>query len=61
MDRRRAGTGLCPVDQRASARLAGIRTRTTIFIGFGFSGLAVVVGGLILVSQLGAASPNAAK
>lgn len=44
-----------------AARLAGIRTRTTIFIGFVLSGLAVVIGGLILVSQLGAASPNAAS
>ena len=44
-----------------AARLTGIRTRTTIFIGFLLSGLAVVIGGLILVSQLGAASPNAAS
>ncbi|MDO7881557.1 ABC transporter permease [Salinibacterium soli] len=43
-----------------AARLAGIRTRTMIFGGFLLSGLAVSVGGLILVSQLGAASPNAA-
>ncbi len=43
-----------------AARLAGIRTRTMIFGGFLLSGLAVAIGGLILVSQLGAASPNAA-
>lgn len=44
-----------------AARLTGIRTRTMIFVGFVLSGLAVVIGGLILVSQLGAASPNAAS
>lgn len=44
-----------------AARLAGIRTRTAIFVGFLLSGGAVVIGGLILVSQLGAASPNAAN
>lgn len=44
-----------------AARLAGIRTRTSIFGGFILSGIAVVIGGLILVSQLGAASPNAAS
>ncbi len=43
-----------------AARLAGIRTKSMIFSGFLLSGLAVSVGGLILVSQLGAASPNAA-
>ena len=43
-----------------AARLAGIRTKSMIFGGFLLSGLAVSVGGLILVSQLGAASPNAA-
>lgn len=43
-----------------AARLAGIRTRSMIFGGFILSGLAVTLGGLILVSQLGAASPNAA-
>lgn len=44
-----------------AARLAGIRTKTAIFGGFLASGAAVAVGGLILVSQLGAASPNAAS
>ncbi len=44
-----------------AARLAGIRTQTAIFGGFLLSGAAVAVGGLILVSQLGAASPNAAS
>lgn len=43
-----------------AARLAGIRTNWMIFGGFVLSGLAVSLGGLILVSQLGAASPNAA-
>ena len=43
-----------------AARLAGIKTKRAIFMGFIFSGLAVVLGGLILVSQLGAASPQAA-
>lgn len=44
-----------------AARLAGLRTRTAVFAGFVLSGLSVVVGGLILVSQLGAASPEAAN
>lgn len=43
-----------------AARLAGIKTRRAVFTGFVLSGLAVVLGGLILVSQLGAASPQAA-
>lgn len=43
-----------------AARLAGIRTRTAIFFGFILSSTAVVIAGLILVSQLGAASPTAA-
>ncbi len=43
-----------------AARLAGIRTRTAIFAGFVLSGVAIFVGGLILASQLGAASPQAA-
>lgn len=42
-----------------AARLAGIKTKSAVFISFVLSGLAVVVGGLILVSQLGAASPQA--
>jgi ribose transport system permease protein len=44
-----------------AARLAGIRTKTAVFVGFLLSGLAVTLGGLILVSQLGAASPEAAN
>ena len=43
-----------------AARLAGIKTRTAIFFGFILSSSAVVIAGLILVSQLGAASPQAA-
>jgi ribose transport system permease protein len=43
-----------------AARLAGIKTKRAVFTGFILSGLAVVLGGLILVSQLGAASPQAA-
>ena len=43
-----------------AARLAGIKTRRAVFTGFVLSGLAVVLGGLVLVSQLGAASPQAA-
>lgn len=39
----------------AAARLAGIRSRRLIFLGFLLSGLAVAVGGLILVSEVGAA------
>jgi ribose transport system permease protein len=42
-----------------AARLAGIKTKSAVFISFVLSGLAVVIGGLILVSQLGAASPQA--
>lgn len=44
-----------------AARLAGIRSNVAVFIGFVLSGIAVCVGGLILVSQLGAASPEAAN
>lgn len=44
----------------AAARLAGISTRTAIFFGFMLSAAAVVLAGLVLVSQLGAASPQAA-
>lgn len=42
-----------------AARLAGIKTKTAIFTAFMMSGIGVVIGGLILVSQLGAASPQA--
>lgn len=44
----------------AAARLSGVHSRRAIFIGFVLSGLCVALGGLILVSQLGAASPQAA-
>jgi ribose transport system permease protein len=44
----------------AAARLVGIRTRTVIFTGFVLSGLATCLAGLILTSQLSAASPIAA-
>jgi ribose transport system permease protein len=44
-----------------AARLVGIRTRWTLFITFVLSGLAVAVAGLILTSQLSAASPVAAN
>jgi ribose transport system permease protein len=39
----------------AAARLTGIRSRRLIFVGFILSGLAVALGGLILVSEVGAA------
>jgi ribose transport system permease protein len=45
----------------AAARLNGIRSKRIIFIGFVLSGLCVAIGGLILASQLGAASPQAAN
>jgi ribose transport system permease protein len=44
-----------------AARLNGIRSKRVIFIGFVLSGLCVAIGGLILASQLGAASPQAAN
>ncbi len=44
-----------------AARLAGIRSNRSIFIGFALTGLCIGLGGLILVSQLGAASPTAAQ
>jgi ribose transport system permease protein len=43
-----------------AARLNGIRSKRVIFAGFVLSGLCVAIGGLILASQLGAASPQAA-
>lgn len=43
-----------------AARLAGVRLKRSIFVGFVLSGLGMGLGGLILVSQLGAASPTAA-
>jgi ribose transport system permease protein len=44
-----------------AARLNGIRSKRVIFVGFVLSGLCVAIGGLILASQLGAASPQAAS
>jgi ribose transport system permease protein len=38
-----------------AARLTGIRSSRLIFLGFVLSGLATALGGLILVSQVGAA------
>lgn len=43
-----------------AARLNGIRSKRVIFLGFVLSGLCVAIGGLILTSQLGASSPQAA-
>lgn len=43
----------------AAARLAGIRAKRALFIGFVASSLAAGLGGLILVSQVGGASVNA--
>jgi len=43
-----------------AARLVGVRTTKMIFIAFIASGLGVALSGLILNSQLSAASPNAA-
>jgi ribose transport system permease protein len=43
-----------------AARLNGIRSKRVIFLGFVLSGTCVAIGGLILASQLGAASPQAA-
>ena len=43
-----------------AARLVGVRGSRVIFIGFILSGLGVALSGLILDSQLSAASPNAA-
>lgn len=45
---------------QAAARLVGIRTGRAIFITFVLSGLCFGLGGLILTSQLSAASPTAA-
>jgi ribose transport system permease protein len=43
-----------------AARLAGIRTRRVIFFAFVLSGLAVALTGLLLASQTGQGSGNAA-
>lgn len=45
----------------AAARLVGIRGRAVIFVAFVLSGLAACLAGLILTSQLSAASPIAAS
>ncbi len=42
-----------------AARLVGIRTGLILFVTFALSGLAMSLGGLILTSQLSAASTNA--
>jgi ribose transport system permease protein len=44
----------------AAARLAGIRTRRVIFFAFVLSGLAVGISGVVLASQTGLGSGNAA-
>lgn len=44
----------------AAARLVGVRSRRIILVTFVASGLAAALGGLILTSKLGAASPTAA-
>jgi len=44
----------------AAARLAGIRTRRVVFVGFVLSGAAVGLTGLLLASQTGQGSGNAA-
>jgi ribose transport system permease protein len=41
-----------------AARLTGIRSKRLIFFGFVLSGLAVALGGLVLVSEVGAAPPG---
>lgn len=42
-----------------AARLAGIRVRGAVFAGFMLSALGVALAGLIRLSQVGSASPNA--
>ena len=44
-----------------AARLVGIPSKRVVFIAFMFSSIAAALAGLILVSQLGAASPNNAR
>jgi ribose transport system permease protein len=44
-----------------AARVVGIRVKRTLFITFVLSGLSVAIAGLILTSQLSAASPVAAQ
>jgi len=44
-----------------AARLVGIPSKRVVFLAFMFSSIAAALAGLILVSQLGAASPNNAR
>ncbi len=44
-----------------AARLVGIPSKRVVFVAFMFSSVAAALAGLILVSQLGAASPNNAR
>lgn len=44
-----------------AARLVGIPSKRVVFIAFMFSSVAAALAGLVLVSQLGAASPNNAR
>lgn len=44
-----------------AARLVGIPSKRVVFIAFIFSSVAAALAGLILISQLGAASPNNAR
>jgi ribose transport system permease protein len=56
------GRSLYAIGSNASAaRLVGIRVRSLVFAGFVLSGLATALAGLILTSQLSAASPVAAS
>jgi ribose transport system permease protein len=44
-----------------AARLCGIRIRTAVFAGFVLTGACVALGGLIIASQVGSATPTAAS
>lgn len=44
-----------------AARLVGIPSKRVVFVAFIFSSVASALAGLILISQLGAASPNNAR
>jgi ribose transport system permease protein len=56
------GRSLYAIGSNASAaRLVGINVRSLVFAGFVLSGLATALAGLILTSQLSAASPVAAS
>jgi ribose transport system permease protein len=41
-----------------AARMTGIRARRLILVGFVLSGLCISLSGMVLVSQLGATTPN---